>query len=115
MRIFEEVIIDNVSVGWKVTEDNGHVYNSLLSPVEFYAKEANDIHNALVLAEIAKYDYIDLGELNLWMNDEIYSVEAAAILAWYKNTCTLLAAHLQSIEEYVDPNIFINTLPKLEL
>ncbi len=110
MRTFEYKENKN---NWLVTDTNGEAFVSELSPIDFYAKEVNDLHTELLNDVLKKYNYLSLGEVSLWVNDAELGTEAQNIIDWYKSTYNEVALHLASVTEYQDPKIFISTIPTL--
>jgi hypothetical protein len=97
---------------WKVTDTNS-VYISDLSPIEVYKKEVNDYHNLLLDDLLRRKNYLSLGEVQLWLNDENYGEEATKIIEWFKSTYQTIAEHLETITEYKNPQTFLQNLPVL--
>jgi hypothetical protein len=95
---------------WRVITEEGEAFGTNLSPAQFYAKEVNELHNLLLEDLLRRKNYLSLGEVALWLEDENYGAEANQIIAWFKNTYNLIIAHLETITEYKDPNIFINKI-----
>jgi hypothetical protein len=98
---------------WKVTTDAGEAYMSYLSPIQIYEKEVNELHNLLLDDLLKRKNYLSLGEVALWLDDESYGKEASQIIQWFKNSYQLIITHLETIEDYQDPQGFISTLPIL--
>ena len=98
---------------WKVTTDAGEAYMSYLSPVQIYEKEVNELHNLLLGDLLKRKNYLSLGEVTLWLNDDSYGVAANQITEWFKSTYNLINNHIETIEIYQDPQEFISTLPIL--
>jgi hypothetical protein len=95
---------------WVVTTTQGECFVSELSPLDFYAKEVNDLHNELLYDLLRRKNYLSLGEVYLWVNDSVLGSEATAIINWYKSTYQQIVVHLASVSEYQDPQIFIDTI-----
>jgi hypothetical protein len=95
---------------WVVTTTLGEAYVTELSPIQFYAKELNDLHNLMLEDLLKRKNYLSLGEVQLWIEDSIYGSEATQIINWYKSTYRQITDHLKSITEYKDPSLFIKTL-----
>jgi hypothetical protein len=95
---------------WVVTTTQGEAYVTEFSPIQFYAKELNDLHNLMLEDLLKRKNYLSLGEVQLWIEDSIYGSEATQIINWYKSTYRLITDHLKTITEYKDPNVFIKTL-----
>lgn len=78
-----------------------------------YESPTNKIHNQIFKDILKEYNYLNIAELLLWLNDTQYGNEALSIINWWKSTCLL-------VEEYVSSNPneetaveFLNNLPKL--
>lgn len=78
-----------------------------------YESPTNKIHNELLEAILIEHDYVNIGEVSMWVNDADYGAEAKAIIDWWITTCKLVAEYisLNPNEETVEE--FIKTLPKL--
>jgi hypothetical protein len=98
---------------WKVSTDAGEAYMSYLSPIQIYEKEVNELHNSMLDELLKRKNYLSLGEVSLWINDETYGTEANQIIQWFKSTYILIKNHIETIEIYQDPQGFISTLPIL--
>jgi hypothetical protein len=90
--------------------DGKTFYESEPISLDVYAKELNDLHNLMLEDLIRRKNYLSLGDVQLWLNDENYGEEATQIINWYKSTYRLITDHLNTITEYKDPNVFIKTL-----
>jgi hypothetical protein len=95
---------------WRVITEEGEAFGTNLSPAQFYAKEVNELHNLLLEDLLRRKNYLSLGEVALWVEDANYGEEAIQIINWFKSTYQLIVAHLETITEYKDPNIFINKI-----
>jgi hypothetical protein len=98
---------------WVVTTTQGEAYVTELSPIQFYAKEVNDLHNLMLEDLLKRKNYLSLGEVQLWIEDSIYGSEATQIINWYKSTYRQITDHLKTITEYKDPQTFLQSLPVL--
>jgi hypothetical protein len=103
-------VFDENKNNWRVTTPEGEAFVSEISPIDFYAKEVNELHNLLLEDLLRRKNYLSLGEVALWLEDENYGAEANQIITWFKSTYQLIVAHLKTITEYKDPNIFINKI-----
>ena len=81
--------------------------------LDVYAKELNVLHNLLLEDFLKRKNYLSLGEVSLWLNDDKYGVEATQIIEWFKSTYQSIELHLEEITEYQEPQIFIDSLPVL--
>ena len=99
---------------WVVTTTQGEAYVTELSPIKFYAKELNDLHNLMLEDLLKRKNYLSLGEVQLWIDDELYGSEAKQIINWYKSTYRQITDHLKTITEYKDSQEFIESLAILK-
>lgn len=74
----------------------------------------NTAHNAMLKEILAEHDYLSIGELSLWLNDEDFGAEATAILNWWISTCKLVAAYVEANPNEENAIDFINTIPKFQ-
>ena len=70
----------------------------------------NKKHNEMLQTILTEHDYLNIGEVSMWVNDADYGVEAQSIIDWWITTCKLVAEYvnLNPNEETTDE--FINTL-----
>ena len=78
-----------------------------------YESPTNKKHNEMLQTILTEHDYLNIGELSMWVNDADYGAEAQSIIDWWITTCKLVAEYvnLNPNEETVEE--FIKTLPKL--
>jgi hypothetical protein len=99
--------------GWRVTTETGECFATNLTPLEYYAMEVNDFHTSLLNEVLKKYNYLSLGEIQMWLGDKEFGTEAQQISDWYKSTYLIVSAHLESVKEYQEPEVFTSTIPTL--
>lgn len=87
------------------------------SPVwdkEAYSNEVNADHNALFRKLYEERNYLTIGEITMWVNDNEFGAEAEALIGWWRVTCKAVAQYLETVTEETIINNFIETLPTFE-
>ena len=107
--------------GDSVTEISVENANVLLNSwnKERHISEINQLHDELFNSILAQYNYASFAELSIWAQEptnEYYS-EANAIKEWYRSTWMGINEYSEIVTEAtaVEPQVFINNLPKLVL
>lgn len=79
-----------------------------------YCDDVNSAHNDLFQQLYTERDYLTIGEIPIWQNDEDFGAESLALQLWWVNTCKIVSAYLETVtEETAQPiETFINSLPK---
>jgi hypothetical protein len=112
MKTFEYKLQGDGRDSWLVT-DGTEKFMSYISPIEVYKKEIEDYHNLMLVDLLNRKNYLSLGEVSLWVEDENYGTEATQIIEWFKSTYQTIVEHLEKIEQYQNPQTFISSLPVL--
>ena len=105
--------------GDSVTEISFENANALLSSwnKERHIGIINEIHTQIFNDILISNNYIGMGELLFWQSDPLsdYYKEAKTILNWFVNTYKLITEYANTVTEEtkIDPQEFINSLPKL--
>ena len=77
----------------------------------------NEIHTQIFNDILISNNYISMGELLFWKSSPLseYHKEAEAILDWFVDTYKLITEYANTVTEEtkIDPQEFINSLPKL--
>ena len=77
----------------------------------------NEIHTQIFNDILISNNYIGMGELLFWQSDPLsdYYKEAKTILNWFVDTYKLITEYANTVTEEtkIDPQEFINSLPKL--
>lgn len=81
---------------------------------EAYAEKLNTAHNELFRQLYTERNYLSMGEIPIWGNDEDYSEESLALQEWWRVTCKLVENHLSEVTEERPIENFINSLPKFD-
>lgn len=82
---------------------------------EAYESELNAAHDAWFSAIILPLDYKSVEEIPLWIGDEEFDAEAAALKSLYRQSWKLLKAHLEEVTEATaNVDAFIQSLPNFE-
>jgi len=107
--------------GDSVTEISVENANVLLNSwnKESHISEINQLHDELFNSILAQHNYTSFAELSIWAQEptnEYYS-EANAIKEWYRSTWMGINEYSEIVTEAtaVEPQVFINNLPKLVL
>ena len=80
-----------------------------------YCNEVNNQHNELFKTMYQQRNYIDIGEIQMWVEDVEYGQEAASLINWWILTCKIVDDYLNVVtEQTAQPiNLFISSLPEL--
>lgn len=110
-------LIDGDSVTEISVEDANVLLNSW--DKERHVSEINQLHDELFNSILAQHNYTSFAELSIWAQEptnEYYS-EANAIKEWYCSTWMGINEYSEIVTEAtaVEPQVFINNLPKLVL
>ena len=95
--------------------------NALLSAwnKERHISEISHLHDELFNSILAQHNYTSFSELTLWAQEPTneYYTEANAIKEWYRSTWMEINEYSEIVTEAtaVEPQVFINNLPKLVL
>ena len=77
----------------------------------------NDLHTQLFNDVLISYNYLSMGELLFWQSNPLseYYQESKLILNWFVDTYKLITEYANTVTEEtkIDPQEFINSLPKL--
>jgi hypothetical protein len=113
------IIIDNEGTR-DVSNDVYEAYMNALISVwnkESYIAVINDLHTQLFNDILISYNYISMGELLFWQSNPLseYHQESKLILDWFVDTYKLIVdyANIVTEETKIDPQEFIDSLPKL--
>ena len=93
--------------------------NALLSvwTKERHIAVINDLHTQLFNDVLISYNYLSMGELLFWQSNPLseYYQESKLILNWFVDTYKLITEYANTVTEEtkIDPQEFINSLPKL--
>ena len=93
--------------------------NALLSAwnKERHVGIINEIHTQILNDILISNNYISMGELLFWQSSPLleYHQEAKLILNWFVDTYKLITEYANTVTEEtkIDPQEFINSLPKL--
>ena len=79
----------------------------------------NQLHTELFNKILEDYNYLGIAELNLWSQNPAFEYynEANSIINWYISTYKLIEDYSLNVTElnYINPEVFIDNLPKLNL
>lgn len=64
-----------------------------------YCDAVNEAHNALFESRYRQRDYLAIGEIPIWENDEEFGAESLALQQWWVVTCKTVAAYLDEVTE----------------
>ena len=53
---------------------------------ENYSKELNEAHNTLFTQYYLSRDYVNIGEIFIWLDDDVYGEEATKLINWWEIT-----------------------------
>lgn len=83
---------------------------------ENYSKELNEAHNTLFTQYYLSRDYVNIGEIVIWLDDDVYGEEATKLINWWKITSKDLLDYLKIVTEETTIPIedYINNLPIIE-
>lgn len=83
---------------------------------ENYSKELNEAHNTLFTQYYLSRDYVNIGEIVIWLDDDVYGEEATKLINWWKITSKDLLDYLKIVTEETAIPIedYINSLPIIE-
>lgn len=81
-----------------------------------YCQQVNDAHNKIFESLYTEREYLTIGEIPIWENDEDFSEESLALQNWWRSTCKIVKSYLSEVtEETAQPiETFINSLPKFD-
>ena len=86
---------------------------------ESHISEINQLHDELFNSILAQHNYTSFAELSIWAQEPTneYYAEANAIKEWYRSTWMEINEYSEIVTEAtaVEPQVFINNLPKLVL
>lgn len=95
---------------WVITyTENGEVVKKEM----LYESPTNKMHNELLQAILAEHDYLSIGEVSMWVNNEDFGVEAQSIIDWWISTCKLVADYVALNPQEETAVEFLETLPNL--
>lgn len=77
-----------------------------------YDSPVNKIHNQMLEKALKKHDYMSLGEVLVWVNDEDFGDEATALLDWWRSTCKMIDEYQKTKPNEENVVAFLETLPK---
>ena len=95
--------------------------NALLSAwnKERHISEISHLHDELFNSILSQNNYTGFAELSIWAQEPTneYYAEANAIKDWYRSTWMEINEYSEIVTEAtaVEPQVFINNLPKLVL
>jgi hypothetical protein len=78
-----------------------------------YKSPTNKIHNERLQAILDEHNYLSIGEVYLWVNDDEFGDEAQSIIDWWITTCKLVADYVDLHPNEETAVEFLNTLPNL--
>lgn len=78
-----------------------------------YESPTNKMHNERLQAILTEHDYLSIGEVSMWLNNEDFGAEAQSIIHWWIETCKLVAEYVALHPQEEDCINFINNLPTL--
>lgn len=78
-----------------------------------YESPTNKIHNEMLQTILTERDYLNIGEVSMWVNDVDYGTEAQGIINWWIATCKLVANYVSLHPNEETAEEFINTIPSL--
>lgn len=83
---------------------------------ENYSKELNEAHNTLFTQYYLSRDYVNIGEIVIWLDDDVYGEEATKLINWWKITSKDLLDYLKIVTEETAIPIqdYINSLPIIQ-
>lgn len=83
---------------------------------EIYSKELNEAHNTLFTQYYLSRDYVNIGEIVIWLDDDVYGEEATKLINWWKITSKDLLYYLDTVTEETAIPIqdYINSLPIIQ-
>jgi len=83
---------------------------------EIYSKELNEAHNTLFTQYYLSRDYINIGEIVIWLDDDVYGEEATKLINWWKTTSISLLNYLETVTEEtaIPVEDYINSLPIIQ-
>ena len=86
---------------------------------ERHISEISHLHDELFNSILAQHNYTSFAELSFWAQEPTneYYTEANAIKDWYRSTWMAIKEYSETVTEgtAVEPQVFINNLPKLVL
>ena len=80
-----------------------------------YESPTSKLHDDKLYAILTQYNYINIGEVSMWLNDEVYGAEAQSIIDWWTLTCKLVAAYVESNPNEQTAAQFLESLPTLNI
>ena len=107
--------------GDSVTEISNEAAEALLSAwnKERHISEINQLHDELFNSILSEYGYASFAELSIWAQEPTneYYTESNKIKQWYRSTWMEIKEYSETVTEStaVEPQVFINNLPKLVL
>ena len=107
--------------GDSVTEISVENANVLLNSwnKESHISEISLLYDELFNSILAQHNYTSFAELSIWAQEPTneYYAEANAIKEWYRSTWMEINEYSEIVTEAtaVEPQVFINNLPKLVL
>ena len=83
---------------------------------ENYSKELNEAHNTLFTQYYLSRDYVNIGEIFIWLDDDVYGEEATELINWWEITSKDLLDYLKIVTEETAIPIedYINSLPIIQ-
>lgn len=82
---------------------------------EAHCAEINSSHNAKFRELFTERNYITMSEILMWVDDAEFGAEAQALIAWWVNTCKLVAEYCDNVTEQTVNENFIDELPQLQI
>lgn len=83
---------------------------------ENYSKELNEAHNTLFTQYYLSRDYVNIGEIFIWLDDDVYGEEATKLINWCDITSKDIIDYLKIVTEETTIPIkdYINSLPIIQ-
>lgn len=105
---------ENILVFDSLSERERYI-NDMPKPFDLdgYKQEVNESHNLLFQSLYLSKNYLSIGEISLWLDNEEFGTEAKLLSDWWILTCGLVAEYLDGVTEQTIIENFIDTLPKL--
>jgi len=80
-----------------------------------YDSPINTYHNKMLETYLKEYNYLTIGEVQMWVNDADFGTEAQSIINWWISTCKLVAEYVDLHPNEEEAAEFILTIPTLIL
>ncbi len=79
-----------------------------------YESPTNKAHNDMLCEILKEKNYLSIGEVSMWVNDDEYGQEAQSIIDWWVTTCKLVEDYIAANPNEETAQEFITTIPNLQ-